>query len=99
MSDEPITVDMVIKEYEKLCLEKHEDIEVARQLMEVRYPKKELRSWDYFECLKAVIISDGSIEDATVQLNQCLRQYVQRKSRRIHQKVRVQQEGCACSNQ
>lgn len=75
MSDTIITLDFLITEFERRCQQKHGHFEIAQQLMTERYADKSLDGWEYFECLKAALVSDGSLENAHVRLTECLRRY------------------------
>lgn len=77
MSEPIITLDRLIEHFEIQCENKFGTLDMAKQLLKTRYNAEPSINWPYFECLKAVSISDGSVEDANAQLTECLRRYAQ----------------------
>lgn len=82
MKEEILTLGSMIEDYECQCIRECGSLTIAEQLFNRHYPNKSKPSFAYFECLKAAIKSDGSLDVADDELKKCLRRYSLNKSRR-----------------
>lgn len=87
MNDTIISLGFLIEELETRCNQKHGRLDIAKRLMNSRYLCKSRDGWAYFECLKAALVSDGSLENADVRLTECLHRYAQSKPHGKHRQV------------
>ncbi len=98
MSEEIITLGLLIEHLETECRKKFGTVEVAEQLLNKEFPNHQLEGKAYFSCLRATLLSDGSLEGARKIRRHLRVQARSHKLRRNQKLAGVHPEGLQAPN-
>lgn len=98
MSEVIITLGLLIEHLETECRKNYGTVAVAKQLLNKEFPNHQLDDRAYFSCLRATLLSDGSLEGARKVRHHLRDQARSHKLRRNQKLAGVRPEGLQAPN-